>query len=138
MFQFENTIRGKINIEKTWILYSDVNRWPEWDLDMQKVVLEGEFADGVKGTMFMKEMPPFPFILDKVEKGKAFINSSIFGEITVTFGHFISEEKNGEYTLKHTVTIVGPNEAQLQRMGQGIVSNIPANMERLFQLVRME
>ena len=137
MFQYENTIKGKMDIEKVWALYSDVTRWSEWDSDMQSVALEGDFVAGAKGTMFMKEMPPLPFTLDEVEKYKAFVNSSTLGEITVQFGHFISRDENGEYTLKHTVTISGQNEAQLQGLGQGIVANIPLNMEKLFQLTKI-
>ncbi|MCL2145625.1 MAG: hypothetical protein FWH45_00345 [Methanomassiliicoccaceae archaeon] len=126
-----------MNIEKVWELYANVNKWSEWDSDMQNVVLEGKFVTGTKGTMYIKEMPPLPFVLDEVQNGKVFINSSVLGEIVVQFGHFISEDGNGECTLKHTVTITGPNEAQLQGMGQGIVLNIPGNMERLSQLARM-
>jgi len=138
MFQFENTIRGRMNIEKVWRLYSDVSQWSEWDSDMQKVTLEGEFVTGTSGTMFMKGMPPLPFTLNEVEKNKVFVNSSVLGEITVTFGHYIFEEGDEEYALKHTVTAMGPNEMQLQGIGQGIVANIPFNMERLFHLVRIE
>lgn len=138
MFQYENTVKGKMDIEKVWNLYSDVSRWSEWDSDMQKVVLEGEFVAGTKGTMFMKEMPPLPFALDDVQNGKAFVNTSVLGEITVTFGHFISMTESGEHVLKHTVTITGTNEAQLQGMGQGIVANIPANMTKLYQLARID
>ena len=127
-----------MDIEKVWDLYSNVNRWPEWDSDMQNVILEGEFVTGTKGTMFMKEMTPLPFVLDDVQRGKVFTNSSMLGDITVQFGHFISEEGAGEYTLKHTVTITGSNEVQLQGIGQGIVANIPANMTRLSQLAKIE
>lgn len=137
MFKYENIIRGKMKIEKVWDLYSNVNQWPKWDTEMQSVDLEGKFVPGTKGTMFMKGMPPMPFTLDEVEKGKKFVNSSTFGNITVQFGHFITDEGNNEYTLKHTVVITGPNDEQLQGMGQGIVSNIPDSMEKLFQLSKM-
>ena len=138
MFQYENAISGKMDIEKVWTLYSDVSRWSEWDSDMQSVTLDGDFVAGAKGTMFMKEMPPLPFTLGEVEKGQTFVSSSRLGEITVQFGHFISRGKNDEYTIKHTVTITGQNDAQLQGIGQGIVAHIPASMEKLFQLVEIK
>jgi hypothetical protein len=138
MFQYENTIKGKMDIEKVWDLYSKVNRWSEWDLDMQEVVLAGEFAAGTKGTIFMKGMPPLPFVLDKVEKGKVFVNTSLLGEITVTFGHYLAAADNGECILKHTVTITGAHEAKLQEMGQGIIANIPVHMLKLEQLTRVD
>lgn len=138
MFQYENIVKGKINVEKVWELYSNVNRWSEWDSDMQTVELEGEFVVGANGTMFMKGMPPLPFTLSEVQKDKAFVNSSKLGDITVTFGHFISEDKNGEAILKHTVIIDGEDEAKLQGIGQGIVANISDHMGKLLELVRTE
>jgi hypothetical protein len=138
MFQYENIVKGKMDIGKVWDLYSDVSRWSEWDSDMQKVVLEGKFVAGTIGTMFMKEMPPLPFRLDDVQKDKVFVNTSSLGEITVTFGHYISAEESGECALRHTVTITGENEVQLQGMGQGIVANIPASMTRLYQLAMID
>jgi hypothetical protein len=138
MFQYESTVKGKMDIGKVWALYSDVSRWSEWDSDMQNVVLDGAFAVGTTGTMFMKEMPPLPFRLDEVEKEKAFVNTSTLGDVAVRFGHFITSTESGEYTITHTVTITGSNEAQLQGIGHGIVAGIPAGMENLYRLSRTE
>jgi len=60
------------------------------------------------------------------------------GDTTVQFGHFISDDGDGKHTLRHTVAITGPNDGQLQEIGQGIVSNIPSSMKKLFQLARVE
>jgi hypothetical protein len=138
MFKYENMVRGKMKIEEVWNLYSNVNRWSEWDTDIQNVDLEGMFVKGTKGTMFMNGMPPLAFTLDVVEKGEKFINSSSLGDIAVQFGHYIIDEGNNEYTLKHTVQITGSDDNKLQGIGQGIVANIPISMEKLFQLASIE
>ncbi len=138
MFNYENTITGKMNIEELWDLYSNVNRWHEWDTEMQKIELEGEFTTGTKGTMFMNGMPPLPFILDEVEKNKKFIDTSTLGNITVQFGHFIINEGNDVYTLKHTVTLTGASDEELEGIGKGIVSDLPESMEKLYQLSRTD
>lgn len=138
MFKYENIVRGKMKTDKLWDLYSNVNQWPEWDTEMQSVDLKGEFIPGTVGIMHIKNMPPLPFTLDEIEKEVKFTNSSKLGDITVQFGHFIIDEGNNEYTLKHTVLITGPNDEQLQGIGQGIVSNIPKSMEKLFQLSKVD
>lgn len=138
MFSYENSIRGGVNITKLWGLYSDVNYWHEWDLDIQKVKLEGEFATGTKGTLFINDLPPLPFTLDEVEQNNKFVVKSVIGEISVQFGHFIIDEGNSEYTIKHTVTITGASEEQLKGMGQSIVANISDSMKKLLQLSKEE
>lgn len=138
MFQYENSVNGKMDIAKVWELYSDVSRWPEWDSDMEKVELDGAFVAGVAGTMFMSGMPPLPFVLVDVEREQSFINTSTFGDVTVKFGHFIQADGDAMYTLKHTVEITGENEAQLQNIGQGIAKGIPDCMAKLYELARAE
>jgi hypothetical protein len=137
MFCYEHTVSGKMDFGEVWLRYADVSRWPEWDLDMESVTLDGSFASGTPGTMFMKGMPPLPFKLDEVEVGISFVSSTVLGDAVVQFGHFIIDEGNGEYTLKHTVTITGGDEAQVQGMGRGITASIPANMENLYRLAKV-
>ncbi|MDR2180407.1 MAG: hypothetical protein LBP21_08870 [Synergistaceae bacterium] len=137
MFQYEYTVKGKMDIGKVWALYSDVSQWPKWQPDMVKVELEGDFAAGTKGTEFMKEMPPMPFTLEEVERNKMFVDSSTFDDVTVKIGHFISDGGNGEHSLRHTVTITGPDEAQVQELGENIVADIPDSMAKLFELAKI-
>ena len=134
MFSYENEIKGKINIEKLWDLYSNVNLWHEWDGDIQNAKLDGEFTTGTKGTIFSNGFPPLAFILDEVERRHKFVNTSTLGDISVVFAHLVTDEGNGEYTIKHSVTITGPNDEQLQGMGKRIVANIPESMNKLLQL----
>lgn len=134
MFSYENEIKGKINIEKLWDLYSNVNLWHEWDGDIQNAELDGEFITGTKGIIFSNAFPPLAFILDEVERYHKFVNASTLGDISVVFAHLVTDEGNGEYTIKHSVTIKGPNDEQLQGIGRGIVANIPESMNKLLQL----
>lgn len=136
MFYYENEVAGKMDLNMLWGFYSDVNKWPEWDAGMEKVELSGVFEKGTKGVMYMIGMPPLPFTLEEVETEKKFVNSSGMGEIVVQFGHFISKDSKDTYTVKHTVTITGPDDEQIQAMGSGIVAGIPASMKKLHGLVR--
>lgn len=138
MFKYENVVKGKMDIEKLWELYSNVDNWAEWDKSVQKVELKNSFATGTKGTLFMNNVPPLPFVLNEVVKNEKFIDTAVLGDIIVQFGHYIIEEINSEYTLKHTVTITGGNDNQIKGIGQGIVVDIPESMENLYQLSRKD
>jgi len=138
MFNYENTITGKMDLEKIWSLYSNVHRWQEWDTEIQKMELVGSFATGSKGVMYMNNLPPLPFILEKVEEKKCFIDVTTLGPFTITVGHFITQEADNKITLKHTVTVTGASQAELDEVGNNIVADLPESMEKLYKLVKIE
>lgn len=133
MFKYENTVTGKTTVKKVWDLYSDVSKWSLWDSGIKSVDLFGAFAVSANGVMNMADGSALPFSVTECTPQKSFTTQSKFGAITVTFGHEI-KESGDTVTVKHTVTIDGGNEMQMEGMGKGIVANIPECMQRLIAL----
>ena len=138
MFSYENTVTGSLDVVKLWELYSDVGLWPNWDMGVQGVRLDGEFAAGAHGNMLIDGMPPLAFTLTEVKPGSLFVVSSTLDDFTVIFGHYIVDAGNGSYTLRHTVTVTGKDDMQVQGVGRGITANIPASMDNLLRLAKAE
>lgn len=138
MFYYEHTVTGKMDLQKVWALYSDVNRWQEWDTEIQKMELNGDFVTGSSGVMYMNGLPPLPFTLDIVEKNKKFIDSTTLEKFNIQVGHFITDEGNNKLTLKHSVTVTGASQEELETIGQNIVADLPESMEKLYSLVRID
>lgn len=138
MYQYENIIKEKIDISEVWDLYSNVNRWQEWDTYIEKIELEGAFVNGTKGTIYMEDMPPLPFALDEVVKNKKFMVKSQLGNIMIMLGYEILTEKNSNVvTLKDTVTMTGAPDEELKAIAEGIVCFIPEIMERVVILSKI-
>lgn len=138
MYNYKHTVKGIFDIDKLWNLYSNVSQWSSWDRSIDNAAMDGEFKEGMTGIMYMKNMPPLPFILDEVNERKSFSNSSSLGNIKVVFEHKIEECKNGEYEITHSVKISGDEQEKLQGIGQGITAAIPNSMKNLTALSGMK
>ena len=126
-----------IDLEKLWNYYSNVNLWKEWDEEVEKVELNGEFVSGTTGCMFMTGMDPMNFILTNVESKKLFIDETSIEPLKtkVIVGHFIEEKSNGRFILRHSVIIDGENADMLaQQIGESFTVDIPKSMEKLIKL----
>lgn len=138
MFYYENIITRSLDINKLWDLYSNVHDWSQWDKALKEVELKGAFQTGTEGILYSNDMPPLPFQLDAVKKHVSFAVVSCFGTIKVHFGHEIIHRGKDEYSLKHSVTMEGAPEEQLNQIGQEITSGIPQSMETLIALAKIE
>ena len=134
MFNFTFSVKGNIQLEKAWQLYSNVLEWQKWDSDIESVILEGDFVTDNAGIIKMKNGQALPFTLKDVFELQSFTNVSHLEEITIEFGHFIQTDNNSNSTITHTVTISGGNKKQMEGMGKGITANIQKSMEQLLCL----
>ena len=119
-----------MNRQELWALYSDVRKWPEWDVDIDRVTLEGDFATGGRGVMMMKNGQALPFVIESAEVEKGFVTSSQLGEIRVVFRHVMTDE-----SICHGVEISGGAEASMESLGRRISANLPEVLERLKAMV---
>jgi hypothetical protein len=53
MWSAEHSIETSAPPEAVWRLWSDVPRWPEWNADLERAELSGEFAPGSAITMYL-------------------------------------------------------------------------------------
>ncbi len=134
MFNYENSVTGNVKAEKVWELYSTVNYWSRWDIEIESVKLDSEFITGSSGMIKIKNGQFLPFILEKVETGKSFINTSKLGDITISFGHTIKSNDDGSCTITHNVVIDGGDESQMEIMGLEITENMSESMKQLLFL----
>jgi hypothetical protein len=127
-FEYEHSVETVADAAAVWALWSDVERWTEWDTSVQKVTLEGEFAVGSAGTMYIEGLPPLDFTLTEVEAGVGFTDETTIPGGIVRFAHRV-EDLGGRLRVTHRVEVEGPGE-----MGPGIVEDVPEAMAALVRL----
>lgn len=126
-----------IDLEKLWNYYSNVNLWKEWDEEVEKMELNGEFITGTTGKMFMTGQEPMPFTLTDVKIKKQFIDETIIEplKVKIIVGHYIEEKTNGRFILRHSVIIDGENADEVaKQIGESFTIDIPQSMEKLIKL----
>ena len=138
MFYKEYSVVGKVSLEKVWSFYEDVSKWREWDKNLDKVELQGEFQNGSTGLMFlaMPNTPPVTFTLENVIKNERFLSTSSLGSVTIKIDHLITQNTDEEVTITHIVTVEGDNENMVQGIGTNLTSNLKECMENILLLSR--
>ena len=58
MWTTEHTAETTAAPEAIWRVWSDAERWPEWNADLERAELTGPFAAGSTITMFPKGQDP--------------------------------------------------------------------------------
>ena len=126
-----------IDLEKVWNYYSDVNLWKQWDEEIEKMELNGNFVTGTTGVMSMTGQEPMPFTLTDVEIKKHFIDETVIEplKVKIIVGHYIEEKTNGRFILRHSVIIDGENaDVVAKQIGESFTIDIPQSMEKLIKL----
>ena len=73
-FEYEGTATTTASPADVWALWSDVGSWHCWDPAVQRVALEGHFAEGAAGTLCLTGDIEAPFVLEIVEPGTRFLD----------------------------------------------------------------
>jgi polyketide cyclase/dehydrase/lipid transport protein len=127
-FEFEHSVETSAGAQAVWALWSEVDRWVEWDTSVQKVTLDGPFEVGSSGIMHIEGMPPLAFRLTEVLPGVGFTDETAIPGGVVRFGHRL-EPVGDRVRVTHWVEVDGPGE-----MGPVIVEDVPEAMEALVRL----
>lgn len=136
MYTFEETMTAPAKAERIWELYSNAERWPEWNEAINSVELDGPFENGVTGSIQVLIAPPLGFKLENVEQGEKFDIVAALGELSVTLRQQVTDEGEGVCTLRHALVIDGGNDAMLDMIGNMLSDNIPESMRKLFELAQ--
>lgn len=131
-FEFEHSVETVARAQAVWGLWSEVERWGEWDTSVQKVTLDGAFEQGSRGVMYIEGLPPLDFVLTEVEPGVGFTDETTVPGGVVRFVHRM-ETAGDTLRVTHRVEIEGPGE-----MGPAIVEDVPEAMEKLVRLAEGE
>lgn len=126
-----------IDLDRLWDLYSNLENWKQWDEEIEKITLNGEFISGSKGIMYMEGQDPMNFILTDVEIKKHFIDETFIEPLntSIIVGHYIDKINNDRFILRHSVIIKGDNADMVaEQIGESFTVDIPKSMEKLIKL----
>lgn len=134
MYNNSQKIVGSFNLKNLWELYSDVEKWLEWDESLEKAELDGKFIVGTKGKMTNKGMPEIEFQLMEVTKEKSFTTKSTIGPFEVEVSHHLVSLSDNEVKIEHVVKVTGPDKGQVQGIGTNIYNSFTKSLNKLGEL----
>ena len=95
MFLFECEAALQAGPAAVWAVWTDVARWPEWDVSKEIARLDGPFEPGVSGWAKQRGNLGGPFTITVVAPGRRWVSECplLFGK--VVFDHVIEPVATG-------------------------------------------
>jgi hypothetical protein len=117
-------------------VWTDVNRWNEWQNDLEFARLDGEFREGATIALRPKGGPNVKVELVKIEPNINFTDLTRFPLARMTGAHDLIRRGN-ELEVRTTMTVTGPLAFLWSRLvAKGIVAGLPKQTHALIEQAR--
>jgi Polyketide cyclase / dehydrase and lipid transport len=90
-----------------WALWTNVARWPDWDVSKEIARLDGPLAPGVTGWAKQRGNLGGPFTVTEVETGRRWVTECPTPLGKVVFGHVIEPAAGGTVRVCKSVDVLG-------------------------------
>ena len=134
MWATEHSVETSAAPEAIWRLWADVEGWPEWNGDIERIELVGPFAAG--GTIVMTPIGEEPVELRIAEavEPELFVDEAELGEIVVRTTHRVQPLDGEGARVTYRMEITGPAADTLgPQIGPEISGDFPQTLAALVE-----
>ena len=107
MFLFECAVTFEAEPATVWQIWTDVARWPEWDVSKEIAQMDGEFQAGTSGWVKKHNALGGTFAITSVEPGRRWISESPLPLGRVIFDHIVEPLPGGQVRVAKSVQVEG-------------------------------
>jgi uncharacterized protein YndB with AHSA1/START domain len=107
MFLFECEATFEAEPAEVWKLWTDVARWPEWDVGKEIARLDGPFEPGVSGWAKQRGNLGGSFTITAIDDGRRFVTECPMPMGKVTFEHLLEPAAGGQVRLIKRAEVQG-------------------------------
>src|SRR5262245_15122010 len=126
MWQTEHTIETSAPPEAIWRLWSDVEGWPEWNGDIERIELDGPFAVGGRILMTPQGQETVELRIAEATEPELFVDEADFGGIVVRTTHRVQPRDGDGARVTYLMEITGPAADELgPQIGPEISGDFP-------------
>jgi uncharacterized protein YndB with AHSA1/START domain len=134
MWVTEHSVETTAAPEAIWREWSDVDRWPEWNGDIERIELDGPFAVGTRITMTPIGDEPVELRIAEAVEPELFVDEADLGEIVVRTIHRVEELDQGRRRVTYRMEITGPAADTLgPQIGPEISGDFPQVLAALVE-----
>jgi hypothetical protein len=128
MWTTEHSIETTASADAIWRLWADVERWPEWNRDIERIVLEGPFAAGSTIAMTPHGQDTVELRIAEAVDGEMFVDEADVGGTVVRTTHRIDRLDGGRVRVVYRLDADGPAAEQI---GPAISADFPETIAAL-------
>ncbi|MFE3767466.1 polyketide cyclase [Streptomyces sp. NPDC059104] len=135
MWTYEHSVETTATTSSVWHLWADVERWADWNSEIEKIEIDGPFAVGTRITMTPPGEDPIPLLVAEAVEDELFVDEARFGGLLLRTLHRVDPAGQGRIrvTYRMEITGAGADEAGPE-IGPGITADWPDTMAALTRL----
>jgi uncharacterized protein YndB with AHSA1/START domain len=134
MWTAEHTVETSASPEEIWRLWADVDGWPEWNGDIERIELEGPFAKGSRILMTPIGDEPIELRIAEAVEPEYFVDEAELGEIVVRTTHHVEGLDAERAQVTYRMEITGPGADTLgPQIGPEISGDFPQTLAALVE-----
>jgi uncharacterized protein YndB with AHSA1/START domain len=107
MFLFECEATFEAEPAEVWKVWTDVARWPEWDVSKEIARLDGPFGPGVSGWAKQRGQLGGSFTITAVDDGRRWVTECPMPMGRVVFEHVLEPVAGGQVRLVKRAEVHG-------------------------------
>ncbi len=131
MFTHAASIETSAPPDRVWSLWSDVDRWKDWNTGIESIQLDGPFAEGSHFTMRPPGQDPIVSRLVDVMPHRRFSDETVLGDTRVVVVHELQPRPGGMTRIVYSTTITGPDAEEIGGMVTSDFDDVLAALKRL-------
>jgi uncharacterized protein YndB with AHSA1/START domain len=116
MFLFECEATFEAQPAEVWKLWTDVDRWPEWDVSKEIARLDGPFQPGISGWAKQRGNLGGSFTIIAVDDGRRWVTECPIPMGKVVFDHVLEPIAEGRVRVVKKVEVQGGLGSVLLRL----------------------
>jgi hypothetical protein len=131
-----STSVNDVSAARLWEVWSDVDRWKDWQDDIDLARLDGPFKDGAVIHFKPKGGPTLKLDLRDVRPGSAFTDVTHFPLARMYDAHELVEQ-GGAVEIRTRMWLEGPLAFLWRRLvAENVAKGVPAQTARLIERAR--
>ncbi|MHC6231755.1 SRPBCC family protein [Arthrobacter sp. MMS24-T111] len=135
MWEYEHGIDTNATPEAIWRLWSDVENWGAWNGEIEKIEINGPFAEGTQILMTPPGDDPIPLAIAEAVENERFVDEARFGGLLLRTTHRIDPAGGDRIRVVYRMEITGDGADEAgPQIGPGITADWPETMAALAKM----
>ena len=132
MWVAEHSGETTASAERIWRIWADVDSWPEWNGDIERIEIDGPFEGGSTIVMTPIGGEPIELRIAEATPPEAFVDEANLGDVIVRTVHRAERLGDGRSRVTYRMEITGPAADTLgPRIGPEISGDFPETIAAL-------
>ena len=135
MWEYEHGIETNATPEAIWRLWSDVKNWGDWNGEIEKIEINGPFAEGTQILMTPPGEDPIPLVIAEAVENERFVDEARFSGLLLRTTHRIDPAGRDRIRVVYRMEITGDGADEAgPQIGPGITADWPETMAALVKM----